>query len=62
MHYLTPVKRYHELAGRPRSIAGRNKPLGAVKEVLPYWDYSSDRQPGLSHSLPRWDSSRSGPR
>eukprot|EP00959_Pyramimonas_sp_CCMP1952_P066137 1380811-Pyramimonas_sp.AAC.1 len=62
MHYLTPVNLCHELAGRPRSTAGLNKPLGAVKGVFPCWDYSSQRQPGLSHSLPRGDSIHPGPR
>eukprot|EP00959_Pyramimonas_sp_CCMP1952_P236058 4933379-Pyramimonas_sp.AAC.1 len=61
-HYLTPVKPYHELADRPRSTVGLSKPLGAVTGLLPCWDCSSPRKPGLSHSLPRWDSIHSGPR
>eukprot|EP00959_Pyramimonas_sp_CCMP1952_P144646 3027385-Pyramimonas_sp.AAC.1 len=59
---MTPVKLYHELAVKPRSTAGLNKPLGAVNGILPCWDYSSQRQPGFSHSLPRWDSIHPGPR
>eukprot|EP00959_Pyramimonas_sp_CCMP1952_P374448 7841723-Pyramimonas_sp.AAC.1 len=56
------MKLYHELASRPRSTAGLSKPLGAVKGVFPCWDHAGQRQPGLSRSLPRWDSIHPGPR